>query len=66
MDFLAGEPIAELKQIGKRADDEAKEKAKGFEVGYERRFRPWISDRRSKAGSSNAEMLDLKRPFMQS
>jgi FtsP/CotA-like multicopper oxidase with cupredoxin domain len=26
----------ELQQIGKRADDEAKEKAKGFEVGYER------------------------------
>jgi FtsP/CotA-like multicopper oxidase with cupredoxin domain len=36
MDFLAGEPILELKRIGKRADDEAKEKAKGFEVGYER------------------------------
>jgi len=36
MDFLAGEPIPELQQIGKRADDEAKEKAKGFEVGYER------------------------------
>jgi hypothetical protein len=36
MDFLAGESIPELKQIGKRADDEAKVKAKGFEVGYER------------------------------
>ena len=36
MDFLAGEPIPELQQIGKRADDEAREKAKGFEVGYER------------------------------
>jgi FtsP/CotA-like multicopper oxidase with cupredoxin domain len=36
MDFLAGEPIAELQQIGKRADAEAREKAKGFEVGYER------------------------------
>ncbi|MEO7207806.1 MAG: multicopper oxidase domain-containing protein, partial [Steroidobacteraceae bacterium] len=36
MDFLAGEPIPELQQLGKRADDEAKEKAKGFEVGYER------------------------------
>jgi FtsP/CotA-like multicopper oxidase with cupredoxin domain len=36
MDFLAGEPIKELQQIGKRADEEAKEKAKGFEVGYER------------------------------
>jgi len=36
MDFLAGEPIKELQQRGKRADDEAKEKSKGFEVGYER------------------------------
>ncbi len=36
MDFLAGEAIPELQQLGKRADDEAKEKAKGFEVGYER------------------------------
>jgi FtsP/CotA-like multicopper oxidase with cupredoxin domain len=36
MDFLAGEPNPELKRIGKRADEEAKEKAKGFEVGYER------------------------------
>ncbi len=36
MDFLAGMPIPELQQIGKRADAEAKEKAKGFEVGYER------------------------------
>ena len=36
MDFLAGDPIPQLQQIGKRADDEAKEKAKGFEVGYER------------------------------
>jgi FtsP/CotA-like multicopper oxidase with cupredoxin domain len=36
MDFLAGEPIPELQQIGKRADAEAKETAKGFEVGYER------------------------------
>jgi FtsP/CotA-like multicopper oxidase with cupredoxin domain len=36
MDFLAGEPIPELQQIGKRADEEAKEKTKGFEVGYER------------------------------
>jgi FtsP/CotA-like multicopper oxidase with cupredoxin domain len=35
MDFLAGEPIKELQQIGKRADEQAKEKAKGFEVGYE-------------------------------
>jgi FtsP/CotA-like multicopper oxidase with cupredoxin domain len=36
MDFLVGEPISELQKIGKRADEEAKEKAKGFEVGYER------------------------------
>lgn len=35
MDFLAGSPVNELQQIGKAADDEAKEKAKGFEVGYE-------------------------------
>jgi FtsP/CotA-like multicopper oxidase with cupredoxin domain len=36
MNFLAGDPMPELQQIGKRADEEAKEKAKGFEVGYER------------------------------
>jgi FtsP/CotA-like multicopper oxidase with cupredoxin domain len=35
MDFLAGEPIEELQQKGKRADEQSKEKAKGFEVGYE-------------------------------
>jgi FtsP/CotA-like multicopper oxidase with cupredoxin domain len=35
MDFLAGAPIAELQRMGKAADDEAKEKAKGFEVGYD-------------------------------
>jgi FtsP/CotA-like multicopper oxidase with cupredoxin domain len=35
MDFLAGDPIKELQAIGKKADDEAKEKAKGFEVGYD-------------------------------
>jgi FtsP/CotA-like multicopper oxidase with cupredoxin domain len=35
MDFLAGSPVKELQQIGKAADDEAKEKSKGFEVGYE-------------------------------
>jgi len=35
MDFLAGEELKDLKAIGKQADDEAKEKAKGFEVGYE-------------------------------
>jgi FtsP/CotA-like multicopper oxidase with cupredoxin domain len=36
MDFLAGAQIRQLQQIGKRADEDAKEKAKGFEVGYER------------------------------
>jgi FtsP/CotA-like multicopper oxidase with cupredoxin domain len=35
MDFLAGDPIKELQKIGKAADDEAQEKTKGFEVGYE-------------------------------
>jgi len=35
MDFLAGEPNKELKEIGKKADDEAQEKAKGYEVGYD-------------------------------
>jgi hypothetical protein len=35
MDFLAGEEINELKQIGETADEEAQEKTKGFEVGYE-------------------------------
>ena len=35
MDFLAGEPIEELQQRGKRADEQSKQKAKGFEVGYE-------------------------------
>jgi FtsP/CotA-like multicopper oxidase with cupredoxin domain len=34
MDFLAGKPIHDLQLIGQRADDAAKEKAKGFEVGY--------------------------------
>jgi FtsP/CotA-like multicopper oxidase with cupredoxin domain len=34
MDFLEGAAIAELKAIGKKADDEAREKTKGFEVGY--------------------------------
>ena len=27
--------MKELKEIGKKADDQAKEKAKGYEVGYE-------------------------------
>jgi FtsP/CotA-like multicopper oxidase with cupredoxin domain len=35
IDFLAGEPIKDLLKIGKKADDEALEKAKGFEVGYD-------------------------------
>jgi FtsP/CotA-like multicopper oxidase with cupredoxin domain len=35
MDFLAGTPIEELQRKGKRADEQAKEKVKGFEVGYE-------------------------------
>jgi len=35
MDVLAGEPIKELQQMGKAADEEAQEKTKGFEVGYE-------------------------------
>lgn len=36
MDFLAGDPIKELQHMGKRADEQAKDKRKGFEVGYER------------------------------
>ena len=35
MDFLAGEPMKELKEIGKNADEQAKEKAKGYEVSYD-------------------------------
>ena len=35
MDFLAGEPIKELQDLGKKADDEAQQKAKGYEVGYD-------------------------------
>jgi FtsP/CotA-like multicopper oxidase with cupredoxin domain len=35
MDFLAGAPIEELREMGMRADERAKEKAKGYEVGYE-------------------------------
>jgi FtsP/CotA-like multicopper oxidase with cupredoxin domain len=35
MDFLAGSPLAELRQIGKAADEAAKGTPKGFEVGYE-------------------------------
>jgi FtsP/CotA-like multicopper oxidase with cupredoxin domain len=32
---LVGAPIKELQQMGKTADEEAQEKTKGFEVGYE-------------------------------
>ncbi len=39
MDFLAGEELKDLQAIGRQADDEAaqknKDKAKGYEVGYE-------------------------------
>jgi FtsP/CotA-like multicopper oxidase with cupredoxin domain len=35
MDVLASEPIKELQAMGKAADDEARERTKGFEVGYE-------------------------------
>jgi FtsP/CotA-like multicopper oxidase with cupredoxin domain len=35
MDFLAGEPIKELQDIGKKSDDEAQEKTKGYGVGYD-------------------------------
>jgi FtsP/CotA-like multicopper oxidase with cupredoxin domain len=34
MDFLAGSPIAELQRTGRRADARAKDRTKGFEVGY--------------------------------
>ena len=35
MDALAGAPVEALQQMGKAADEEAQEKTKGFEVGYE-------------------------------
>ncbi|MGP0094693.1 MAG: multicopper oxidase family protein [Xanthobacteraceae bacterium] len=35
IDALAGAPLAELQQMGKAADEEAPEKTKGFEVGYD-------------------------------
>jgi FtsP/CotA-like multicopper oxidase with cupredoxin domain len=35
MDVLAGAPLQALQQMGKAADDEAHQKSKGFEVGYE-------------------------------
>lgn len=48
MDFLAGKPIAELQLMGKRADERSKEKAKGFEVGYE-----WFSINGKMLGSGD-------------
>lgn len=35
MDFLAGQPIKELQDIGKTTDAQTKTKAKGYEVGYD-------------------------------
>ncbi|AGK56393.1 multicopper oxidase, type 2 [Hyphomicrobium denitrificans 1NES1] len=35
MDVLAGTPIETLQKLGQRADEEAQEKIKGFEVGYD-------------------------------
>ena len=35
MDVLAGAPVKALQRTGKAADDEAQEKTKGFEVGYD-------------------------------
>ena len=35
IDALDGAPVKELQRIGKAADEEAREKTKGFEVGYE-------------------------------
>jgi FtsP/CotA-like multicopper oxidase with cupredoxin domain len=35
MDVLAGAPLKPLQQMGNAADEEALEKAKGFEVGYD-------------------------------
>jgi FtsP/CotA-like multicopper oxidase with cupredoxin domain len=35
MDVLAGAPVKALQQMGRAADEEAQEKTKGFEVGYE-------------------------------
>jgi FtsP/CotA-like multicopper oxidase with cupredoxin domain len=50
MNFLAGAPIEKLQKAGKRADDQAKVKAKGFEVGYE-----WFS--------INGKMLGAGEPI---
>jgi FtsP/CotA-like multicopper oxidase with cupredoxin domain len=35
MDVLAGAPLKALQQMGKATDEEAQEKTKGFQVGYE-------------------------------
>ena len=35
MDVLAGAPVKALQQTGKAADEEAREKTRGFEVGYD-------------------------------
>jgi FtsP/CotA-like multicopper oxidase with cupredoxin domain len=35
MDFLAGQPVKELQEIGKAADAKANTKTKGYEVGYD-------------------------------
>lgn len=35
VDALPGSPLPDLQQIGRRADQEASEKRKGFEVGYD-------------------------------
>src|SRR5277367_1484377 len=35
MEVLAGVPLKDLQQAGKAADEEAPEKTKGFEVGYD-------------------------------
>jgi FtsP/CotA-like multicopper oxidase with cupredoxin domain len=35
MDVLAGAPLKTLQEVGRAADNEAEEKSKGFEVGYE-------------------------------
>jgi len=36
MDILAGSPVEALQAMGRAADEEAQEKAKGFEVSYDR------------------------------
>jgi FtsP/CotA-like multicopper oxidase with cupredoxin domain len=35
MDSLAGVPVKALQRLGQQADEQAREKAKGFEVGYD-------------------------------